>query len=68
MLNSFAAESTESSKRIKRAILLEEPPSLYAREITDKGSRNLHEVLTHRPTLVEWLYGSESYPLILRLV
>jgi feruloyl-CoA synthase len=68
LLNSFAAESTGSSKRIKRAILLEEPPSLDAREITDKGSLNQHEVLTHRATLVERLYSSESSPLILRLV
>jgi feruloyl-CoA synthase len=67
LLESFAAESTGSSKRIARAIFLEEPPSLDAREITDKGSLNQHEVLTHRAALVERLYSSESSPLILRL-
>jgi len=67
LLESFARESTGSSKRIARAIFLEEPPSLDAREITDKGSLNQHEVLTHRAGLVERLYSSESSPLILRL-
>ncbi len=67
LLESFAMESTGSSKRIKRAILLEAPPSLDAREITDKGSLNQHEVLSHRVALVERLYSSESSPLILRL-
>jgi len=67
LLESFATESTGSSKRIARAILLEDPPSLDAREITDKGSLNQHEVLRHRATLVERLYSSESSPLILRL-
>ena len=67
LLESFATESTGSSKRIVRAIFLEEPPSLDAREITDKGSLNQHEVLSHRAQLVERLYSSESSPLILRL-
>src|ERR1700734_3813270 len=67
LLESFAKESTGSSKRIVRAIFLEEPPSLDAREITDKGSLNQHEVLSHRAQLVERLYSSESSPLILRL-
>jgi feruloyl-CoA synthase len=67
LLESFAAEATGSSKRVTRAMLLEEPPSLDAREITEKGSLNQHEVLIHRAALVERLYSSESSPLILRL-
>jgi len=67
LLKDFVAESTGSSNRVVRAILLEEPPSIDAGEITDKGSLNQHEVLAHRAALVEQLYGSESSPLILRL-
>jgi feruloyl-CoA synthase len=57
LLNAFAAELTGSSNRVSRAILLEEPPSLDAREITDKGSLNRRAVLEHRAALVEQLYG-----------
>jgi feruloyl-CoA synthase len=67
LLNAFAAESTGSSNRVARAILLEEPPSLDAREITDKGSLNQRAVLEHRAALVERLYGSEASDLIFRL-
>jgi feruloyl-CoA synthase len=67
LLESFAEQSTGSSNRVERAVLLEEPPSLDAREITDKGSLNQLAVLTHRAALVEQLYGSESSPLILRI-
>jgi feruloyl-CoA synthase len=52
---------------VTRAILLEEPPSLDAREITDKGSLNQRAVLEHRAALVELLYGSEASDLIFRL-
>jgi feruloyl-CoA synthase len=67
LLAAFAAESTGSSNRVTRAILLEEPPSLDAREITDKGSLNQHAVLEHRGALVEQLYGREACELIFRL-
>ena len=67
LLNAFAAESTGSSNGVARAILLEEPPSLDAREITDKGSLNQRAVLEHRAALVERLYGSEASDLIFRL-
>ncbi len=67
LLESYAAEATGSSKRVTRTMLLEEPRSLDAREITEKGSLNQHEVLIHRAAPVERLYSSESSPLILRL-
>jgi feruloyl-CoA synthase len=67
LLAGFAAESTGSSNRVTRAILLEEPPSLDAREITDKGSLNQRAVLEHRAGLVEHLYSSETSDLIFRL-
>ena len=68
LLESFAAQSTGSSKRVTRAILLQEPPSLDAREITDKGSLNQHVVLANRAALVEQLYSSEPSPLIVRII
>jgi feruloyl-CoA synthase len=51
-------ESTGSSNRIARAVILEEPPSLDAGEMTDKGSINQKAVLRRRRAIVESLYGS----------
>ncbi|MEA3192354.1 MAG: feruloyl-CoA synthase [Betaproteobacteria bacterium] len=51
-------ESTGSSNRIVRAVVLEEPPSLDAGEVTDKGSINQKAVLQRRRGVVEKLYGS----------
>lgn len=67
LLSAFAAESTGSSNRVSRAILLEEPPSLDAREMTDKGSLNQRAVLDHRAALVEQLYSSQPSHLIFRI-
>jgi feruloyl-CoA synthase len=55
-LKSLAAQSTGSSNRITRAMVLEEPPSLDAGEMTDKGSLNQRAVLARRAALVEELY------------
>jgi feruloyl-CoA synthase len=49
-------ESTGSSNRVARAIVLEEPPSLDAGEATDKGSINQRAVLARRKGIVEELY------------
>ena len=49
-------ESTGSSNRIARAMVLDEPPSLDAGEMTDKGSINQRAVLARRAALVEELY------------
>jgi len=51
-------ESTGSSNRIARVAVLEEPPSLDAGEMTDKGTINQRAVLRRRRQLVEDLYGS----------
>jgi feruloyl-CoA synthase len=68
LIKSFAEQSTGSSTRIARAVLVEEPPSLDAGEVTDKGSLNQRAVLERRATLVEELYSSiEASPRILRL-
>jgi feruloyl-CoA synthase len=68
LIKSFAEQSTGSSTRIARAVLVEEPPSLDAGEVTDKGSLNQRAVLERRAPLVEELYSSvEESPRILRL-
>ena len=45
-------------------MLLEQPPSLDAGEITDKGSINQKAVLQHRRTLVDQLYGARGAGLL----
>ncbi len=47
-----------SSQRVVRALLLEEPPSIDAGEITDKGCQRA--VLMHRQPLVETLYDDTA--------
>ena len=65
--NTFAAESTGSSNRVARAILLEESPSLDAGEITDKGSFNQRAVLDRRAALVEQMYAEEPSANVIRI-
>ena len=67
LLKSFAQQSTGSSNRIVRAILAEQPPSLDAGEITDKGSFNQRVVLERRAGLVEDLYAVAPGPHVLTL-
>ena len=57
VLERIAGVSTGASTRIRRAILLTEPPSLDVGEVTDKGSINQRAVLTHRAQLVNDLYA-----------
>jgi feruloyl-CoA synthase len=57
VLDELFRQSTGSSTFVARAILLDEPPSMEAREITDKGSLNQKAVLRHRAALVEGLYA-----------
>jgi feruloyl-CoA synthase len=58
-LEAFARASTGSSNRVARAILLAEPPSLDAGEMTDKGSINQRAVLSRRADIVAELYAAE---------
>jgi len=57
-LGELSAPSRGTSARIRRAILLAEPPSLDVGEVTDKGSINQRAVLAHRGSLVEDLYAN----------
>ena len=63
----FAATATGSSNRIARALLLAEPPSLDAGEVTDKGSLNQRAVLARRAALVETLYAAPPAPGVIRI-
>ena len=56
-LEALAEPGRGTSARIRRAILLAEPPSLDVGEATDKGSINQRAVLAHRAALVEELYA-----------
>jgi feruloyl-CoA synthase len=53
----LAREATGSSTFAARAMLLDEPPAIDAREITDKGSLNQKAVLANRAALVDDLYS-----------
>ncbi len=55
-LDTFAALNGHNSTCVVRAILLDVPPSMEAREITDKGSVNQSAVLKNRAELVVELY------------
>ena len=58
----LSREASGSSNRVERLFLLEEPPSLDAGEITDKGSINQAAVLARRAALVEALYAQPTDP------
>lgn len=63
-LRSMNAHVTGSAKRITRAIILVEPPSLKDNEVTDKGSLNIKNILNRRADLLERLYDNEDPALI----
>jgi feruloyl-CoA synthase len=62
LLTSFCATHASISTRVSRAVLLEEPPSIDAGEITDKGSINQKAVLQQRQALVDQLYDGAAGP------
>ena len=65
-LERLAAESTGSSNRIARALVLERAPSIDSGELTDKGSINQRAVLRARADLVEMLYTEPFAPAVLK--
>ena len=56
-LRALAQSGTGSSTFATRALLMEEPPSIEAGEITDKGYINQRAVRMHRADLVAHLYS-----------
>jgi feruloyl-CoA synthase len=62
-LEKLAAEAgSGSSTHPVRALVLAEPPSIDANEITDKGYINQRAVLERRAALVERLYANPADP------
>ncbi len=59
-LGRLNAQATGTSNRVDRVMLLTEPPSIDANEITDKGYINQRAVLTRRADLVEALHTGVS--------
>lgn len=57
-LTAFKRESTGSSNRLTRILLMDEPPSMDVGEMTDKGSINQRAVLGRRANLVKELYSN----------
>ncbi len=58
-LRAYNAEQAGSSMRIERVMLMAEPPSIDANEITDKGYVNQRATLDRRVDLVERLYAAD---------
>jgi feruloyl-CoA synthase len=65
LLRDFSVAHPGSSTALARAILLDEPPSIDAQEITDKGSLNQRAVLRRRARLVDELYGEPDSPRVI---
>jgi feruloyl-CoA synthase len=61
-LRTLAEESSGGSTLPKRVLILEEPPSIDANEITDKGYINQRAVLMRRAALVERLHAPVPDP------
>jgi feruloyl-CoA synthase len=61
-LADFNASAGGSSRRIARALVMTEPPSIDAGEITDKGYVNQRATLERRDALVQTLYAQPPGP------
>ncbi|MFC3079649.1 AMP-binding protein [Phenylobacterium terrae] len=61
-LAAFNAQAGGSSRRIGRFLVMTEPPSIDAGEITDKGYVNQRATLERRAALVEALYAQPPGP------
>ncbi len=59
-LRRLRSEHGGSSQHASRALLMAEPPSIDANEITDKGYINQRAVLTRRAALVDQLYSEDQ--------
>lgn len=64
-VDALAARGTGSSTFVGRALVLEEPPSAAAGELTDKGSVNQRAFLANRAPLVSALFAMPPGPGVL---
>src|SRR6185369_10984084 len=60
ILEKLKGESSGTSTYPSRLMVMSEPPSIDANEITDKGYMNQRAVLERRAALVEQLYASDE--------
>jgi len=67
ILETLAGGSTGSSTLVARAVVLDEPPSFDAGEVTDKGSLSQKAVLKNRSDWVEELYAPNPPPRVIVL-
>ena len=56
-LHALAQSATGSSTQVRRAVILAEPPSMEAGEMTDKGSLNQRAIRENRTALIEAMYA-----------
>jgi feruloyl-CoA synthase len=63
-LGAHNVEHPNGSQRVDRALLMEEPPSIDASEVTDKGYIHQRAVLDRRAALVERMYRGEGEDVI----
>jgi feruloyl-CoA synthase len=65
LVDALWASGTGSASRVARLRVLEEPPSIDAGEVTDKGSINQRAVLARRAALVDAIYaGADAATLV----
>jgi feruloyl-CoA synthase len=67
LLERLAARASGGSQRIARALILDQPPSIAAGEITDKGTINQRAVIQARQAAVELLYSDQRPPRVVVL-
>jgi feruloyl-CoA synthase len=60
-------ENPNGSRRVGRVLVMTEPPSIDAGEVTDKGYINQRAVLARRADLVERLYRGEGDDVVVGL-
>jgi feruloyl-CoA synthase len=64
-LRAHNVDHPNGSQRVDRALLMREPPSIDASEVTDKGYINQRAVLERRHALVERMYAGEGEDVLL---
>jgi len=67
LVEEFTRRATGISTRIQRAIVLDDPPSMDAGEMTEKGTINQKAVLRNRAALVEELYAGSPRVIEIKL-
>ncbi len=62
LLRTLSQRAGGGSQRVTRALVLTQPPSMAAGEITDKGTINQRAVILARQAMVEQLYAAHHEP------